>query len=99
MVGSILRYGLAGGNICPICPHQQERHPGKGVEIHGKLAVERHWSPKLYNLVTLRGKQNNAHAYRNSITTVPVIIKVTFRFSATIVALRYGFWFRLVMAS
>ena len=26
--------------------------------------------------------------------TVPAIIKVTFRFSATIVALRYGYWFR-----
>ena len=27
-----------------------------------------------------------------------VIIKVTFRLSATIVALRYGYWFGLVLA-
>ena len=30
--------------------------------------------------------------------TVAVIIKVTFRLSATIVALSYGFWFGLVLA-
>ena len=42
----------------------------------------------------------HVHTHMHTYTcTVPAIIKVTFRFSATIVALRYGFWFRFVLAS
>ena len=36
---------------------------------------------------------------KSTTCTVAVIIKVTFRLSATIVALRYSIWFGLVLAS
>ena len=59
-----------------------------------------------YNTLTVSLPMNpslleaqHTQLYNTCTCTVPVIIKVTLRYCTTIVALRYGFWFHLVLAS
>ena len=62
--------------------------------IHAMISIN--LPLKVKNLWTPLSQQIKTHLHT---CTVRVIVKVTFRLSATIVARRYGFLFRLVLTS